>query len=630
VRTVLPDGSATERRYAPLAVEYWDPEDLDPGSPHANTPRTERLSALGVAEVEERLGPRSLATRFDRDAMGRIASVTDAVGNVSTWHFDGLGRLVEVNHPDAGVTSFDFDDAGNLRHRTDARGAHVATDYDALGRPILERLVASDGAEEEKTVYHYDDPSPLFPGDVAIGELSWVEDGAGEQHFKRDERGRLVESIRKVDGKSYRIERAYDDLDRQTRLTYPDGRALDFGYSARGLLEAVPGVINGVTYDARGLFTRREHSNGAVSAASYDDLHRLASLETSASSGEVQQLGYAYDRAGNLLRIDDALRQSGSLAAGRALGYDDLYRLVSATGGDRSWTYAFNDVGDFTYKSDAGDYVLGKGHQVASVGGKPYGYDEAGNVVERPGSKQTFDARGRLRTVTLDDGTVVSYRYDHTGARVVKEGHGPRGNHRTVYVDRVSEERDGQFVNYVLSGSTRLARLGGESPHPVASGTLALLPRSLTALALALFTAAGLLGLTRASRTRARALVALASACSALSLTTVSCGDGRAGVAPIPATHYHADHLGGTALLTNPDGSVAAEVRYDPWGVEIVGATEPYAFTGKEYERDSGLYDFGARPYDPVIGRFLSADPAAFDSGWVRETGRAFRDYQIR
>jgi hypothetical protein len=59
-------------------------------------------------------------------------------------------------------------------------------------------------------------------------------------------------------------------------------------------------------------------------------------------------------------------------------------------------------------------------------------------------------------------------------------------------------------VNYVLSGSTRLARLGGESPHPVASGTLALLPRSLTALALALFTAAGLLGLTRASRTRAR------------------------------------------------------------------------------------------------------------------------------
>jgi RHS repeat-associated protein len=611
VRTVLPDGSVTERRYAPLSVEYWDAEDLDPASPHVNTPRTEKLNALGVAQVEERLGQRSLVTRFDRDAKGRIASVTDAVENVSTWRLDGLGRTVEVNHPDAGITTFDFDDAGNLRQRTDARGAYVATDYDPLGRPTLERLGGSSGEEEEKVVYHYDDPSPLFPGDVAIGELSWVEDGSGEQHFKRDERSRLVESIRKVDGKSYRIARVYDDLDRQTRLTYPDGRVLDFGYNPRGLLETVPGIISGVTYDARGLFTRREHSNGAASAAGYDDLHRMVALETSASGGRVQQLGYAYDRAGNLLRIDDALHQGGPLAAGRSLGYDDLYRLVSAAGGDCSWKYAFNDVGDFTNKSDVGDYVLGKGHQVASAGGKPYRHDEAGNVIERPGSKQVFDAKGRVKAVTLEDGTVVSYRNDYIGARVVKESSGPRGNHRTVYADKVSEERDAQVVNYVLSGSTRLARLGGESPRPIAAGTLALLLRSLTALALALFVAAGLLGFTRTLRARARSLAVLASACGLLAFTTASCGHGPEGIAPIPATHYHADHLGGTALLTNPDGSVAAEVTHDPWGVQIAGSTEPYAFTGKEYEADTGLYDFAARVYDPVIGRFLSPDPAA-------------------
>jgi hypothetical protein len=28
-------------------------------------------------------------------------------------------------------------------------------------------------------------------------------------------------------------------------------------------------------------------------------------------------------------------------------------------------------------------------------------------------------------------------------------------------------------------------------------------------------------------------------------------------------------------LLTSQDGSIAAEIAYDPWGVEIVGATEP-------------------------------------------------------
>jgi len=139
-RSVLPDGSSSEHRYAPFAVEHWDAEDLDPSSAHSGTPRAERFSTLGVVQVEERLGPGTLVTRFERDALGGVASVIDAAGNVATWKHDGLGRTVEVNHPDAGLTSFDFDDAGNLRHRTDARGAYVATDYDELGRPLLERL----------------------------------------------------------------------------------------------------------------------------------------------------------------------------------------------------------------------------------------------------------------------------------------------------------------------------------------------------------------------------------------------------------------------------------------------------------------------------------------------------------
>ena len=33
-----------------------------------------------------------------------------------------------------------------------------------------------------------------------------------------------------------------------------------------------------------------------------------------------------------------------------------------------------------------------------------------------------------------------------------------------------------------------------------------------------------------------------------------------------------------------------------------------YKFTGKEIDRESGLYYYGARYYDPVLGRFISAD----------------------
>jgi RHS repeat-associated protein len=632
--SLLPDGSASEHRFSPFAVELWDAEDLDPASPHHATPRTERLTALGLVQIEERLGSQTLVTKLGRDPLGRIASVTDALGNLSTWTRDGLGRTVEVNDPDAGVTSFDFDDGGNLRHRTDARGAYVATDYDELGRPLAERLIDAGGKEEEKVRYHYDDPSPLFSGDVATGELSWVEDGAGEEHYRRDERGRLVELVRKVDGKSYQVQHAYDDLDRLTSRTFPDDRSLDYRYNPRSLLESVPGVISSIAYDPRGLVTRREHANGAVTTASYDDLRRISMLGTESRGKAVQSLGYRYDQVGNLTAIDDALRKSGPLSASRTCGYDDLYRLVSAVGGDHSWTYAFNAVGDFTKKSDVGEYSYAKAHLVASAGGKSYRHDEAGNVVERPGSKLAFDAKGRLKSVALEDGTAVTYRYDYTGRRVVKESRGPKGDHKTVYVDAASEERDGQAIDYVMAGRTRLARLGGKEPVQVATaGVIARVPPALSALAATLLALALLFRLARA-QVPARSAAALGSVCSLLVFTTpgCSCGHSPGAATPIPATHYHGDHLGGTTLLTAQDGSVAAEIAYDPWGAEIVGASEPYAFTGKEYEPDTGLYDYAARVYDPVLARFLSPDPlAVFEPGKaIGDPGTGFRDHGAR
>ena len=32
-------------------------------------------------------------------------------------------------------------------------------------------------------------------------------------------------------------------------------------------------------------------------------------------------------------------------------------------------------------------------------------------------------------------------------------------------------------------------------------------------------------------------------------------------------------------------------------------------YTGREYDRDTGLYYYRARYYDPEIGRFISEDP---------------------
>jgi RHS repeat-associated protein len=52
-------------------------------------------------------------------------------------------------------------------------------------------------------------------------------------------------------------------------------------------------------------------------------------------------------------------------------------------------------------------------------------------------------------------------------------------------------------------------------------------------------------------------------------------------------------------------------VFYDIWGNIEAKTLDwlPFAYTGKELDKESGLYYFGARYYSPDIGRFITEDP---------------------
>jgi RHS repeat-associated protein len=76
-------------------------------------------------------------------------------------------------------------------------------------------------------------------------------------------------------------------------------------------------------------------------------------------------------------------------------------------------------------------------------------------------------------------------------------------------------------------------------------------------------------------------------------------------------TYHHADGLGSILKRTSPAGAVVHEYRYDAWGTIEAGNTEPgYAFTGREWDPETGLYYYRARYYDPRGGRFIGEDPA--------------------
>ena len=85
------------------------------------------------------------------------------------------------------------------------------------------------------------------------------------------------------------------------------------------------------------------------------------------------------------------------------------------------------------------------------------------------------------------------------------------------------------------------------------------------------------------------------------------------------------DHLGNVRVVIRKGANNLAEVvqerHYYPYGMEMselsynFGSTVPnkYLYNGKELENDYGiyLYDYGARFYDPVIGRWGGVDPLA-------------------
>ena len=45
------------------------------------------------------------------------------------------------------------------------------------------------------------------------------------------------------------------------------------------------------------------------------------------------------------------------------------------------------------------------------------------------------------------------------------------------------------------------------------------------------------------------------------------------------------------------------------------GVGNPYMFTGRRYDPESGLYYYRARYYSPEIGRFLAPDPTGYEDG---------------
>ena len=83
---------------------------------------------------------------------------------------------------------------------------------------------------------------------------------------------------------------------------------------------------------------------------------------------------------------------------------------------------------------------------------------------------------------------------------------------------------------------------------------------------------------------------------------------------------YMEDGIGSITEVTDWHGNVRRAYVYDSFGNTAIqtgtlNPTNPFKYTGRELDEETGLYYYRARYYDPEIGRFLQEDPIGFEGG---------------
>jgi RHS repeat-associated protein len=640
LEATLPDAevygtpSTTETEYGPLWIRVYDAEDTDPQSPHHDTPTTTWVDGLKrKVKIEQTLADEApIVTTFTYDSLGRLRSHIDTLGNEKYQTYDLLGRVTSVMDPDTGLSTFKYDPAGNKIETTDSREITVKYAYDEAGRVLSQWDAAS--SDTSRIDYHYDtydncDPEHCthLAGKMAATVFPLGDGTMAMDQFGYDARGRAVYTARQLGGRTLKTRREYDNADRLVATIHPDGTEVKTVLDQSGRVTEIPGFVSSVLYNDKGLPEKTAFANQTVTTRHYDLLRRLETLSTKGPKERlVQGYGYTYDRAGNILAVEDHRKDDGQPTAQGEYRYDALYRLTTArldTGRTRpeELTFAFDPIGNLVKKlsdlgsespAHVGQYTYGGKagpHAVTKTGNITFEYDTAGNMITHGDDRYEWNHLGQLVSVETGNNQRTEFGYDANGHRIYKRS----GTHRTHYISSDFEIRDGIAATYVHLDGSRIAKKESAAFAAWFLPDLAPIEKSGTTISpkrdgkitaadawMAHAVKSGLLGFKSSSSEELDPEVMLAAAAKG---TLLESGE--------QTIFLHQNHLGTTAVTTDIEGNELQRTEHYPFGEVRYQShyLEEYAFTGQERDPSTGLSYHAARYLDPKLGRWISADP---------------------
>jgi RHS repeat-associated protein len=483
----------------------------------------------------------------------KITALTDANGNSTGYRYDLAGKLVNETDPLGNTTGYGYDAKGTLTSKTDGNGNTIKYTYDGSGR--LLKKIYPDGTEE---TYTYDVKGNILTATNQNIGYTFTYDAAGRVTKVTDTPGKAI---------SY----AYDAAGNKTKTVTPDGRTITYSYEKGRLTGILDGGAFTFGYDSLGRRSSLAYPNGDTTTYVYDKDGSLTTLLHRDKKGAViASNNYILDKIGN--RLSNTTQDRGI-----SYTYDAIYRLnealSSAPGYSTNSTgkgggipnanqqqkefYTYDPVGNRLSSHKTSTYVYNQGNQLLINGGT-YSYDRNGNLTQKitPGGTTTFgwDYENRLIKVTTPAAT-AEYMYDPLGRRIGKTVTDNGTTTTTHYV----YDADNILFEYDDTGAigNRYTHGPGMDEHLM-----------------------------------------------------INTGKDK--------YYYHADGLGSIVALTDAAGNSVQAYEYDSFGNlkdQKNRVKQPYTYTGREWDKETGLYYYRARYYDPMEGRFISKDPSGFAGG---------------
>jgi len=461
VRRVLPTGGELLWVPGPGTLDAYDAA-ASQGQAEATRTFLDWRGQPGIVQLDPG-GAQQRQFAFERDPAGKVIERTSPLGDKVTAAYDGLGRLVTLGDPDTGTISNQYDGAGHSLSRVDARGEQLVWAYDGAGRVLSE----SD-QQGPRAQYCYDDPVLCGAGSNSPGRLLRVADRSGSTAFGYDLDDRMTTETVMQGGRALESSFEFDAADRLTRLHYPDGTSLDFGYGGRALVTSIPTLLSQATYSPGGLPLTRSFANGATVDVTRDIAGRAIGVTASLDGATIVGTLYSLSASGApISRVD--------LSGTTAFALDDAERLTQEAGpfGTRLEAFDGDDrlLGRWAVPSDA--RLPGQGltygqeagpHALSASARGSISYDASGNRVSEGGLDLSWDAAGELVGV---ESTAASaqYIYGFDGSRrsrVVAFADG--GSEADFGFGDLVEVRDGVLWKHVVIQGERIASFLGDVP----------------------------------------------------------------------------------------------------------------------------------------------------------------------